>query len=701
MYKMYKKILLYSTHLLLGSSTIFGSCSNFAPKHKSDLSVTVKQDSVEIYHTQAGKTSENFIQLFFDSDKINDTKDVSFKCIGDNDFADKLIVNNDFSVGWTDDITKGTYVVKWQINYKNLEVFTPNIYFLVLSNDPILIEPGNIDNEFWFTEHFFDFKSNIYNESLASASVAATLSFDTCVSGDLSTNGDLYIKNLMVDRLHFDDYEVMGYNEPTTTQSIGASIGRKTFPANYFNDGYNDETTLIFMPVRSSSYFHEWADNVFVGNGDETRTVTGLDGKQYTFKTLYQNHSGFNLSAQVVINFLRLYIEKYQIVGRIKLWLDGFSRGAAVTNNIAGILDRAIYENNLSSFLGEGSYNLDKYDIYAYTFATPMGVNKSQDIDPRSSVYDNIFNLIDLNDIVTKIAPEAWGFTRYGIDFFQGSRLCDPNFNSNFEKRQKQMKNKKIYDDVLNFMVYKMNGELNPTEFVNISPQFAWDSLIAAVTQQIVNRNVYVENWQSDVMEIVDGIMNNGTDITDYWTQLISKLFSLNNCTLYPWISTLAHNPGVIMSAHDWDNYCSYCKATSVLYFSSEEDEITYFKEWSYCSVYSRCFNYVVLMDTNLNKVVFATLDNKPTINTQQEIPYSIQVEACVYDYSFYPYYTEGRFPNGKYKLGYKADLYAVWTDAYVMVCRFSSDKYRDVIFEQHYTIYFSTDLYIVDLDLI
>jgi hypothetical protein len=58
---------------------------------------------------------------------------------------------------------------------------------------------------------------------------------------------------------------------------------------------------------------------MFVGNGSDTRTVTSLDGNEYTFKTLYNNHSGFDLSAQNVICFLNCYIKKYKIDGRIKL----------------------------------------------------------------------------------------------------------------------------------------------------------------------------------------------------------------------------------------------------------------------------------------------------------------------------------------------------------------------------------------------
>jgi hypothetical protein len=139
---------------------------------------------------------------------------------------------------------------------------------------------------------------------------------------------------------------------------------------------------------------------MFVGNGSDTRTVTSLDGNEHTFRTLYKNHSGFDLSAQNVICFLNCYIKKYKIDGRIKLWITGYSRGGAVANLTAAILNRAIYENKLELFLGNGNYILNKDDIYTYTAAAPSGANVNQNPNPRSNVYNNIFNIIDPNDIV-------------------------------------------------------------------------------------------------------------------------------------------------------------------------------------------------------------------------------------------------------------------------------------------------------------
>jgi hypothetical protein len=72
----------------------------------------------------------------------------------------------------------------------------------------------------------------------------------------------------------------------------------------------------------------------------------------------------------------------------------GYSRGAACANLLGMLLDEA--------------YGMD--DVYVYTFATPNTV--------RGEVagYENIFNLVNMNDMVTRMPMSVWGFSRAGVD---------------------------------------------------------------------------------------------------------------------------------------------------------------------------------------------------------------------------------------------------------------------------------------------
>ena len=86
------------------------------------------------------------------------------------------------------------------------------------------------------------------------------------------------------------------------------------------------------------------------------------------------------------------YISQYSSGGKIKIWLTGHSRGAAIANLMA---------NSLSSKYGESN-------VVAYTFATPGVCSSSKFV-----IRKNIYNFLNKDDIVTKVPPKS---VRYGRD---------------------------------------------------------------------------------------------------------------------------------------------------------------------------------------------------------------------------------------------------------------------------------------------
>ena len=106
-----------------------------------------------------------------------------------------------------------------------------------------------------------------------------------------------------------------------------------------------------------------------------------------------------------MLDYLRGYIADTGISGRVKIWIAGYSRGAAVSNMVGGALD-----NGYS--LGEG-VSLSPHDLYCYCYEPPMGAMKEQ---VQGRVYDNIQNLVNENDLVTYVAFDNWDFARYGVD---------------------------------------------------------------------------------------------------------------------------------------------------------------------------------------------------------------------------------------------------------------------------------------------
>lgn len=135
--------------------------------------------------------------------------------------------------------------------------------------------------------------------------------------------------------------------------------------------------TLIAVGVRGNNYHAEWGGNARLDAAGE--------------------HKGFALGRDQVLDYLRGYIADTGISGRVKIWIAGYSRGAAVSNMVGGALD-----NGYS--LGEG-VSLSPHDLYCYCYEPPMGAMKEQ---VQGRVYDNIQNLVNENDLVTYVAFDNW-----------------------------------------------------------------------------------------------------------------------------------------------------------------------------------------------------------------------------------------------------------------------------------------------------
>lgn len=174
----------------------------------------------------------------------------------------------------------------------------------------------------------------------------------------------------------FSDIRKDDYSKVPTMFTVSTAMGHRKM-------AYEGEEpfTLIAVGVCGSGYKNEWESNMTAGIGEI--------------------HEGFHSAAQLVIDRLAGYIATRGIQGRVKVWISGFSRAAAVSNVAAGILVNTGF--------------LPKEDLYAYTFATPAAIR-----NPPRNGYENIFNIIDPADLVPQVMPPEWGYGRYGTDLFLG-----------------------------------------------------------------------------------------------------------------------------------------------------------------------------------------------------------------------------------------------------------------------------------------
>ena len=172
----------------------------------------------------------------------------------------------------------------------------------------------------------------------------------------------------------FTDIRKDDYSKETSIYTISTAIGSRRME----HEG-EEPFTLIAVGVCGGGYQNEWQSNITVGTEDL--------------------HEGFRSASDLVIDRIAGYIATRGIRGRVKIWISGFSRAAAVANLTAGRLAQA------------GAF--PREDIFAYTFATPAAV-----LNPPEAVDGNIFNILSPTDVVPQVMPAEWGYGRYGKDLW-------------------------------------------------------------------------------------------------------------------------------------------------------------------------------------------------------------------------------------------------------------------------------------------
>ena len=417
-----------------------------------------------------------------------------------------------------------------ELNSFNANTSYPvNKYTFRYVSDHRPIGKSIFSSDIYFSQSYFEHSAYEYDPHLATASLCLTVATYTDYAPfdeEWYASQPKYIKETL---------KTIGFNSFTTNDdflqtpradSIGLAVAKKEF----------SDYTVIAVAPRSGGYYSEWADNMHLGDGSKSDYM----------------HEGWYNTAQKLINFVSGYVADKQITGRVKLWMTGFSRGGAVVNVAAGLLDARL-DNGEQIF---NNANLRREDIYTYTFEAPQGANtNSKTIKlPKDAIYGNIWNVINPNDIVTKVAMSEYGFTRFGNDRFITTKFFDP---SNFEDNRRSFK--AIYDVINqtdevtytsdNFGMYGLKVEdfLNIIKIVptiidlfsadfknmkdktkaNYDANIASTLLIEELTSNLGSRSNYVSKYQKpleDLMLIMKDEKNTEIPSTPY---LILKLIGI------------------------------------------------------------------------------------------------------------------------------------------------------------------------------
>ncbi|NLD48978.1 MAG: hypothetical protein GX660_17600, partial [Clostridiaceae bacterium] len=236
---------------------------------------------------------------------------------------------------------------------------------------------------YYYDDNYFSENASKYNPSLATMSLCFELSAWGSNVGSTRDYSRKY-RNAedLLGKIGFKNFEANDYfKQKPKEDTMGVVIASKEIEVN------GKEYTLIALATRGGGYEAEWAGNFTVGASGQ--------------------HQGFKAASDEAHRFLEYYVNKYKsnFKSDVKLWLAGYSRGGATVNLLAG---RLVDEKQIAGI------TIDKENLFAYCFELPMGALEDQ-IVPVSK-YTNIHNIVNPSDLVPKVAPRAWGFTRYGMD---------------------------------------------------------------------------------------------------------------------------------------------------------------------------------------------------------------------------------------------------------------------------------------------
>ncbi|MBQ7740338.1 MAG: hypothetical protein IJT65_03790 [Eubacterium sp.] len=255
----------------------------------------------------------------------------------------------------------------------------------------------NIDGT---TTVYYDFNwvkntSEEYNHKLAKmVSQFAMLGYDKGFEDETKSTGYDYTKPNLKIALENCGFKNIEINATATRDEVNYFIAQR--PTEVEGKKYN----LVFAAF-IGSYTKQWYSN-FDPFGTERITN---DGYGYAgFEEKGKVHLGFADAREYVYDKLIKYIKRNPDDGELKLLLTGHSRGAAVANLLAAKL---IVQGKL------GDIEIDKDNIFTYCYATPNGVILSEE-EKNNPDFKRIFSIVNPEDFVTEVLPEAWGFGKYG-----------------------------------------------------------------------------------------------------------------------------------------------------------------------------------------------------------------------------------------------------------------------------------------------
>jgi len=229
-------------------------------------------------------------------------------------------------------------------------------------------------------DDWFDAPSSGYSHSLAKLSISMTVAAFRDNKVDASER-DHYARSFM-ETTGFTGYASYGYDQDTGDNTVSNVIAMRRLTDD------QGEYILLAVPICGQGYGNEWLGNFNVGEGTE--------------------HQGFANAADQVYARVLAYVDANCSGERVKVWVSGFSRSAAVSNLVG---DRLLRDDRFA-----------QDDIFVYTFGTPATTQEP-------TAWPQIFNICRTFDPVPKLPLVDWGYQRNGTTYYLPSMETDPDYD--------------------------------------------------------------------------------------------------------------------------------------------------------------------------------------------------------------------------------------------------------------------------------
>lgn len=352
---------------------------------------------------------------------------------------------------------------------------------------------------FTYSDEYFTQTGYNYRQDLATVTMAMCFAAGNVADPARYKEGPANLINFF-DQIGFKDFEAnKDFTERPGRNTFGVGIANKVI----YIDG--EKYTVIGIGLRGCGYYAEWAGDLNVG----------LEG----------DHTGFAICRDTALAFLKDYLAKHtEITGKVKLWCTGYSRGAAGTNMLGGAIDDIIASGGS---IGK-NVELSADDMYFYCYEPPMGadVNKI-----GSSIYNNIHNIVNYNDLVVKVAPECMGFGRYGVDHVLPSAKLDDNYDvlkADMLEVFSTFENAGTYR-IDNFKYVTVTPKATISKILNLKNGITMtqgeflDRFVQKLFTEVFTKRAEVYAAQDDISEIVLPLIGTYPDQWDTFVDILSK----------------------------------------------------------------------------------------------------------------------------------------------------------------------------------